>query len=353
MSGGIDSTMAALILLEAGHSVTGITMAIWDETIPLTESTKSGCFGPGEVDDLKAAKKACEKLGIEHRIIYLKDEFKDNVLSYFCKTYIAGETPNPCLLCNQRMKFGLLPQRAKEQGLDFDLFATGHYVRSAYDPKSKRYQLSRAVDLSKDQSYFLSFLSQEQLKNSIFPLGSIAKNDIRALAVKHGFEELIVKQESQDFLETDDYSILFEDGSFTGGEIVDIDGKVLGKHRGLIHYTIGQRKNLGIPGQIEAFYVLEIDAAANRIVVGPKEYLYRRDLIAEGVNWVSIPCPLSDMNISAKIRLQHDPAPCTISPMADASVKVSFVDAQLSITPGQAVVFYDGDLLLGGGFIRK
>ncbi len=353
MSGGIDSTMAALILKEQGHEVIGLTMSIWDETIPLKESSKSGCFGPGEKEDLVAARKACEKLGIEHHVIRLKDEFKDHVLSYFCDTYIAGQTPNPCLICNQRMKFGYLPQKARLMGLEFDFFATGHYVRVLFDDAKGRYQLLRAVDKSKDQSYFLSFLSQEQLSQVVFPLGFFHKEETRKLAQKYGFDELVEKQESQDFLETDDYSILFESDTFRSGKIIDINGKELGTHRGLIHYTIGQRKNLGIPGQNEPYYVLEIDAAQNKIIVGPKYYLFKADLIADNINWISIDPPEEDFGSTARIRLQHEPAPCNIKPLGDNSALVTFKEDQLSITPGQAVVFYDGDTMLGGGLIRK
>lgn len=351
ISGGIDSTMAALLLKEQGHNVIGITMAIWDESIPITESIKSGCFGPGEKEDIESARRVCGKLGIEHHVIHLKDEFKDNVLSYFCDTYISGKTPNPCLMCNQRMKFGLLPQKAREQGLEFDLFATGHYVRVRSNPETGRYQLLRAIDKAKDQSYFLTYLSQKQLASCTFPLGEITKVETKSIAMKYGFEELIAKQESQDFLETDDYSVLFEGGSFAPGDIVDINGQTLATHRGLIHYTIGQRRNLGIPGQSEPYFVLEIDAAQNRIIAGPKQFLFKRELVVERMNWISIAEPTGMMRTTAKIRLQHEPANCMIEIKEDHTVKVTFDEDQLSITPGQAVVFYDNDIVLGGGVI--
>ncbi|MDZ4182836.1 MAG: tRNA 2-thiouridine(34) synthase MnmA, partial [Candidatus Cloacimonadaceae bacterium] len=251
MSGGIDSTMSALILMEQGYEVIGITMAIWDDSIDIKESIKSGCYGPGEIHDLAAAKKACAELGIEHHVIELKAEFSQNVLSYFCSTYLDGKTPNPCVMCNQRMKFGFLPERARELGLDFDLFATGHYVRRSYDAALGRWQIHRAIDLSKDQSYFLSFLSQAQLQSVIFPLGELSKAQIRELATRRGFSYLTEKKESQDFLETDDYSVLFEKNAFAEGDIVDVQNCVIGRHKGLIHYTIGQRRNLGISGQSE------------------------------------------------------------------------------------------------------
>jgi len=353
LSGGVDSTMAAKLLLDMGYNVIGLTMSIWDGSVPIREATKSGCFGPGEEQDLIDAKAICDKLGIEHHIIRLQHEYKDKVLNYFCSTYLQGKTPNPCLMCNQRMKFGLLPLKAKEQGIEFDYFATGHYAKIEYSDRNKRYQLKRATDLSKDQSYFLSFLNQDQLSTLIFPLGELTKSDIKNLAKSCGFEELADKQESQDFLETDDYSVLFESDTFHSGDIVDIRDKVLGKHRGLIHYTIGQRKNLGIAGQTEPYYVIDIDVAKNRLIVGPQRYLYGIICKAAGINWVSIEPPQRSFWTKAKIRLQHEPADCYVIPMKDNSAEVNFEKPQLSITPGQGIVFYDKDIVFGGAIIEK
>ncbi len=352
ISGGVDSAMAAYLLKRDGYEVIGLTMAIWDDSIPIKESTKSGCFGPGEKEDLEAAVALCKKMGIEHHIIRLKDEYRDNVLAYFCGTYIEGKTPNPCLRCNARIKFGLLPQKAKAQGIEFEYFATGHYVQLGYDEANCRYQLMKAVDSSKDQSYFLSFLSQEQLSNLIFPLGAKTKPEIKALAKELGFGELADKKESQDFLESDDLSVLFSGDSYFPGEIVDIDGKVLGTHTGIINYTIGQRRNLGISGQSEPYYVIELDAANNKVVLGPKQYLYSKKCIATNINWLSIPCPQTKFTAQAKIRLQHKAAECQITPLADNSLRVEFKEVQLSITPGQGIVFYDKDIVLAGGIIQ-
>jgi tRNA-specific 2-thiouridylase len=353
LSGGVDSTMAAKILLEQGYNVIGITMSIWDGSVPIGEATKSGCFGPGEVEDLIAAKEICQRLGIEHHVIKLQDEYKDKVLDYFCSTYLSGKTPNPCLMCNQRMKFGLLPLKAKEQGIDFDCFATGHYARVEYSDKNHRFQLKRAIDLSKDQSYFLSFLRQEQLSQLIFPLGSLNKAETKATARACGFADLADKAESQDFLETDDYSVLFTNETFQSGDIVDIKDKVLGRHRGLIHYTIGQRRNLGIAGQTEPYYVIDIDNSKNRIIVGPQRYLYSIICKAVSINWVSIEPPVKPFWTKAKIRLQHDPADCYVSPINEHMAEVNFEKPQLSITPGQGLVFYDKDVVFAGAIIEK
>lgn len=352
MSGGIDSTMTALLLLEQGYNVIGLTMAIWDETIPIKESTKSGCFGPGEAEDIEAAKAAAKRLGIEHHVIQLKDEFRDNVLSYFCNTYLDGKTPNPCVFCNQRMKFGLLPKVAKEQGIEFDYFATGHYVGKTRDEQSGRWQLRKAIDPTKDQSYFLVFLSQEQLQHTLFPLGMTRKEELKELATLKGWEYLVKKKESQDFLETDDYSVLFPGNTFGPGDIIDVDGKKVGTHEGLIHYTIGQRRNLGLSGMSEPYYVVEIDAENNRIVVGPQSALFHTELVAGNINWISIEGLNSPQKLSAKIRLGHDAAACTVYPLANGTVRIVFDEPQLSITPGQITAIYDGDILLGGGIIQ-
>ena len=351
MSGGIDSTMSALLLMEQGYEVIGLTMAIWDDSLSF-ESIKSGCFGPGEAEDIESAKASAAKLGIEHHVIRLKDEFRDNVLSYFCSTYLDGRTPNPCVFCNQRMKFGLLPRTAKEQGLSFDYFATGHYVSKGFDPDTARWQLSKATDPTKDQSYFLVFLTQEQLRDTLFPLGNIRKEELKALARRLGWDSLVEKKESQDFLETDDYSVLFPSETFSPGDILSVDGKKLGTHNGLIHYTIGQRRNLGLSGMSEPYYVVEIDAKANRIIVGPQNHLYKKELIAEGMNWISVPGLGKAAKLSAKIRLGHDAADCMVYPESETSIRLVFDEPQLSITPGQVVAIYDSELLLGGGIIQ-
>jgi len=343
--------MAAKLLLDQGYEVAGLTMSIWDGSIPITGSVKSGCFGPGEKDDLASAQAIAAKLGIPHHIIDLSKQYKDDILGYFCSTYLAGKTPNPCVFCNQRMKFGLLPLKAREAGIEFDHYATGHYVRTRFNPNSGKWELLRAADLSKDQSYFLVFLAQERLSSALFPLGAMHKQETKALAISLGFPELALKKESQDFLETDDHSVLFDTGSFRSGDIVDPAGKVIGKHHGLIHYTIGQRKNLGISGQSEPYYVTGIDQIKNRLFVGPKPLLYSDILKATSASWIAGEPPDTSFSAQCKIRLQHDPAPCEVKITDAGSFSVRFREPQLSITPGQIAVVYDGDIVLGGGII--
>ncbi|MEI6079294.1 MAG: tRNA 2-thiouridine(34) synthase MnmA [bacterium] len=354
MSGGVDSTIAAYLLKEQGYNVVGVTMSIWDNSIDIPDLGKSGCYGPGEKKDIEFAASMAKKLGIRHEVIDLSKEYKDTVIKYFCSEYTCGKTPNPCVMCNQKVKFGFLMQRTLELGINYDHFATGHYVRTEFDEKRKRYLLKKAIDPSKDQSYFLSYLKQEQLEKLIFPLGEKTKVEIKELARELGFNEVADKDESQDFIETDDYSVLFDKGDIKEGDFVDLDGKKLGRHKGIIHYTIGQRKGLGISGgNSGVLYVLRIDADTNTVVVGPEQYLFSDTLTATGINWIGIPSLTSTMDVKAKIRQQHKESEASISPVdMSHDVTVKFASPQRAITPGQTVVFYDGDVLIGGGVIK-
>jgi len=356
MSGGVDSTVAAYLLKEQGYNVVGLTMSIWDNSIDIPDIGKSGCYGPGEARDIQAASDIAKQLGIQHVVVDLSKEYKSTVLKYFCDEYTCGKTPNPCVICNQKVKFGFLMQRAKEMGINYDHFATGHYVRTEYDHKSKRYLLKKAVDSTKDQSYFLSYLKQEQLEKLIFPLGDKTKVQIKELARKVGFTDVADKDESQDFIETDDYSVLFNKGDIKGGDFVDIDGKKIGRHKGIIHYTIGQRKGLGISGGNSGIlYVLKIDANTNTVVVGPEKHLFLDELMATNINWISVTGLTAPMQVTAKIRQQHKEAKATITSCKDNSltgqVSVKFETPQRAITPGQTIVFYDKDTVVGGGII--
>ena len=353
MSGGVDSTMAAYLLKEQGYKVIGVTMSIWDASVNIPDLGRSGCYGPGEEKDLEFAKAVCKKIGIEHHVVDLKKEYKESVLNYFCNEYVCGKTPNPCVMCNQKIMFGALLQKTRDAGIAFDHFATGHYVRVEQDPSTKRYILKKALDPKKDQSYFLSYLKQDQLKQLIFPLGEKTKNDIKKIATELGFKEVAERGESQDFIETDDYSVLFNKNDIKPGDILDVNGKKIGTHRGIVHYTIGQRKGLGVSGgNSGVLYVINIDAQKNTITVGAEEHLLSKELTASGMNWIAIPELTSPIKVNAKIRQQHKESPAIISPLSGDKVKAVFDSPQRAITPGQTVVFYDNDIVLGGGIIN-
>jgi tRNA-specific 2-thiouridylase len=354
LSGGVDSSIAAWLLKQDGWQVTGVTMSIWDGSVPIPDLGLSGCFGPGEVRDLEAAKEISARIGIEHRVIDLAGQYQKTVLDYFREEYLAGRTPNPCVRCNQRMKFGFLLEAARAQGVEFEKFATGHYARVRFDEASARWQLMRGKDESKDQSYFLSRLKQEQLRDLVFPLGELRKGEVKEIARELGWADLAEKDESQDFIECDDYSVLFHKGDAKPGDFVTRDGTVLGRHRGIIHYTIGQRKGLELGGGGTPWYVLEIDAPRNRVVVGPQAELQTRELAAGELNWVAwAGPPEKPIRCGVQIRQRHRAAPATVLAEANGCVKATFDEPQLSVTPGQIAVFYDGATVLASGTIEK
>jgi tRNA-uridine 2-sulfurtransferase len=351
MSGGIDSAVSALLLQKEGYEVIGATMSFWDGSIEVAQNSSQGCFGPHEAENIAAARRICEKLQIPHYVVDLREEFAKNVLSYFRETYLKGRTPNPCVVCNLLVKFGAFPRKARRDGITFDHFATGHYARAKYDGDSGRWQLLKAMDPAKDQSYFLSFLSQEQLAMTLFPLGELLKPEVKRLAGDIGLDFLQERDESQDFLDPGIQEHVLSSGPGEPGDIVDMEGKVIGKHRGIAHYTIGQRRHLGVSGMAEPHFVIRIDAGANLIVAGSKRFLYGNRLIARDINWISIPALEEELRAQTRIRLAHDPAPCILNPLKDGRVEVLFDAPQLSITPGQIAVFYSGDVVLGGGII--
>lgn len=355
LSGGVDSSVAAHLLKQQGYKVLGLTMQIWDGSLPLLDEGLSGCYGPGEPRDIAAAKALADRLGIPHHVVSLAPEYNAEVLEYFRSEYRAGRTPNPCVRCNRSMKFGLLLDRARTMGISFDIFATGHYARVSQDPASGRWQLERAVDTAKDQTYFLSHLSQTQLSRVLFPLGGMSKPEVKAIAREIGWADVADKQESQNFIESKDYGVLFGPQEQKPGPIVNTRGKLVGQHRGIIHYTIGQRKGLGIGGSTDPLYVVRLDACANTVVVGAYAELFSSTLIARELNWIGIPnAPSQPLKVQAKIRQQHKEAPATIQvvPGTD-TVETVFDEPQMSITPGQIVVFYAGELVLGSGTIAQ
>jgi len=350
MSGGVDSTVVALILKKKGYEVIGLTMKIWDDN-PLVAGNKSGCYGPGEAKDIEAAKRACKILGISHHTIELRDEYKKDVLDYFKDEYQKGRTPNPCVACNTKIKFGFLIEKALKSGVKFDYFATGHYARVSFDKESNLFILKTGLDKSKDQSYFLHRLKQSQLKKVLFPLGGKRKNDIKQFARENGLEEFADKPESQNFVECDSYSMLLPKGQ--PGYIVDNTGKVLGEHKGIINYTLGQRKNLNIGGLPEPYYVLKIDTKRNSIVAGPKSLAYSETVKVKNINWIIPIEKIKAEKIKAKIRYGADLAEAIFIEKNTTKAKLRFTKPQFAITPGQAIVFYEKDVVLGGGTIEK
>ncbi len=349
MSGGIDSTMAAFLLKEQGFTVIGLTMKIWDGPSQC-EATRSGCYGPNEASDIADAKEVCDQLDIEHHVVDLCGEYRHTVLEYFSDAYLLGKTPNPCIMCNSRIKFGSLIKKALLSGIGFDFFATGHYARVVYDRIENRYLLKRGIDKRKDQSYFLYRLSRDRFEKILFPLGDHLKEDIKTMARKAGFGKYTEKRESQDFLEWDDYGILLQNRG-QPGNIRDTAGNIIGTHRGIQFYTIGQRRMLNLSGMKEPHYVIDIDAKNNEIIAGPQKDLFSDVLIATDLHWIVPFYEHKSAPVTAKIRSTAALAPCTIFPEEDSTIRARFVSPQKSITPGQSVVFYVDDVVIGGGTI--
>ncbi|HBR16676.1 MAG: tRNA 2-thiouridine(34) synthase MnmA [Deltaproteobacteria bacterium RIFCSPLOWO2_12_FULL_43_16] len=358
MSGGVDSSVAAALLREQGYDVIGISMQLWDYTEGERDRFGSCC----SLDDLYDARRVADKLNIPFYVVNFEEAFSKAVVDYFVDGYLKGETPNPCLKCNQILKFEVLLKRALE--LDADFLATGHYSRVKYDEKRKRYLLLRGKDASKDQSYFLFTMTQKQLSKIIFPLGDLTKIDVRRLAQKYGLNVAEKKDSQEICFAPEDYPSFIakyagnraDNGSSyklePAGEIVDLNGNILGAHKGLYKYTIGQRKGLGVT-RGEPLYVLKIDAKNNQLVVGPEDDLFSKGLIAKEAHWIGIPFPDSPLDVIARIRYRHKGIEAKVAPLDDNRVEVRFERPEKSVTPGQAVVFYKGDEVIGGGWIEK
>lgn len=357
LSGGVDSALAAYLLKQQGYDVVGITMATWDgsiKNIPHVEG-REGCFGPGEDENIAQAKTAAERLGIPHYKVTVTEEYKKHVIEYFRAEYRAGRTPNPCVRCNQNIKFRALLDATRKMGVEFDYFATGHYARLNFEDPAKPF-LYAALDASKDQTYFLSRLTAEQLSTVIFPLGEMKKTDVKALAAKIGWGDFATKRESQDFLECGDYSVLFDESDNVPGDFVDLNGKVLGKHRGIIHYTIGQRKGLNIGGLPEPYFVVNIDVKKNQVVLGPRSVMSCVDVRAEELNlMVTEDSPLLKEPLMAHIRLGHKGATAHITELDTVAGKISvhFDEPQFASAPGQILVLYSGQGVIASGIITK
>ena len=347
LSGGVDSSVAALILKQQGHEVVGATMSIWGKDGMAAKSGhKNACYGPDEKEDIEEARKIAAQIDIPYYVFNCVEQYEQIVLDNFKSEYIQGRTPNPCVWCNALVKFGVLPLIAKENGIEFDKFATGHYAR--VEEKDGRFLLKRGIAPHKDQSYFLYRLKQEQLKNIILPLGSYTKDQIRKIAKDNGLE-VAEKPDSQDFYDGDYNELLGVKEK--DGNIVDLDGKVLGHHKGIWNYTIGQRKGIGVSAT-EPLYVLELRKDTNEVVIGPADKTLKKELTAVNLNWIAFDQLENERKVYAKIRSTQQPTPVTITPNGD-DVDVVFDELQKSIAIGQSVVFYDEDVVLGGGVIDQ
>lgn len=347
MSGGVDSTVAAALLLDE-YDVTGVTMRLFtNEEIQLDEH-KSCC----SLEDVEDARSAAAKLGIRHYVFNFGDRFRECVIDRFNNAYINGQTPNPCIDCNRFIKFNELLKRASELGMDY--IATGHYVRRCYNGETGRWQLKTGADMSKDQSYVLYSMTQEQLSRTLFPVGELTKAQTRELAASMQLVNA-QKPDSQDicFVPDGDYAGFIERYTgiqFPSGNFIDRNGRILGQHRGIIRYTVGQRKGLGI-ALGEPAYVISKDSSDNTVVLGSNDELFHDTAFAQDVNWVSAPCPDKPVRVTAKIRYNHTAQPGTLYPLDEGSVSLVFDEPQRAIAIGQALVFYQGELLLGGGCI--
>lgn len=348
MSGGVDSSVAAFLLKEQGYDVIGVTMQIWQDENPLTECNEGGCCGISAVDD---ARRVANALEIPYYVMNFKKEFKENVIDYFIDEYLHARTPNPCIACNRYVKWESLLTRSMQIGADY--IATGHYAR-ILQLENGRYTLQKSVTDAKDQTYALYNLTQEQLKRTLMPVGAFHKDEIRTMAEKIDLQ-VSHKKDSQEicFISDNDYGRFLEENCEAlppEGNYVDIEGTVLGRHKGIVHYTIGQRKGLGI-ALGKHMFVREIRPETNEVVLGDAEDVFSTSLVCNQLNWMSIERLEKEMDVIAKIRYSHKGAKCTIYPDGIDGVRVEFDEPQRAITPGQAVVFYQDDYIVGGGTI--
>ena len=351
MSGGVDSSTAAYILKSEGHEVVGLSMQMYDN-LTNADSTYGGCC---TIDDLTDAKRVAWKLDIPHFTLNLERNFHEKVITPFVQSYLSGMTPSPCVLCNTHVKFDLFHQKA--QAIGADKIATGHYARITHN--GDRFELRKARDLAKDQSYFLFELSQAQLSEALFPLGELTKPQVRAIAEEAGLS-VARKKESYEICfvpQKDGYGAIVErEAGITpgehAGEIVDTDGNVVGQHDGYYHFTIGQRRGLQIGGTPDRTYVVDVNPFTKRVTVGPAEALESDELIAEKAHWIG-EAPSGPIEVQARVRSRAADVAATVTPIDGDRVRLKFAQKLRAVAPGQAVVFYDSDLCLGGGWIAR
>jgi tRNA-specific 2-thiouridylase len=348
MSGGVDSSAAAALLLEQGYDVVGITLKLWPQDC--VNRAEDKCCGPQAVAD---ARSVAHKLDIPYYLVDEAEDFHNQVISYFAGEYKAGRTPNPCVMCNEKLKFGALISRARRLGAEY--IATGHFARVEKNAAG-RLLLKRGRDARKDQSYFLFSLRQEQLARTLFPLGELTKTDTREVARQCELKTAD-KEESMEicFVPDKDYGRFLQQANLVQkhrGDIVNLHGQVLGQHEGIEFYTIGQRKGLGLSSP-RPLYVIELDAANNRVVVGDESALDRDEFRVERCNWIPYDTPPASQEVTAKIRYNHPGTPATVTLGPDGGAQVKLHEPQRAITPGQACVFYQDDLVVGGGWISR
>lgn len=351
MSGGVDSSVAAWLLKEQGYDVIGVTMQIWQDEDTEVQEAEGGCCGLSAVDD---ARRVAMDLGIPYYVMNFKEEFRKNVMDYFVGEYVEGRTPNPCIACNRHVKWESLLRRSMAIGADY--IATGHYAQIDRLPGG-RYSLKTSVTASKDQTYALYNLTQEQLSHTLMPVGSYHKEEIRDMAKRLGLP-VAHKPDSQEicFITDHDYASFIEE--YTGrelppGNFVDLDGNVLGRHRGITHYTVGQRKGLNL-SMGRPVFVVEIRPETNEVVIGDNKDVFTNVLRCDKLNWMAVDgLHGKPMEVTAKIRYSHKGSPCTIREVGDDMVECRFHEPVRAVTPGQAVVFYDGDYVAGGGTIIR
>lgn len=349
MSGGVDSSVAAYLLKEAGYDVVGVTMQIWQDEEQTAQEENGGCCGLSAVDD---ARRVAWDLDIPYYVMNFKQEFKDHVIDYFVDEYVQGKTPNPCIACNRYVKWESLLKRSLDIGADY--IATGHYAQIEQLP-SGRFALKKSATAAKDQTYALYNLTQYQLSHTLMPVGQYTKDEIREIAAKINLQ-VANKPDSQEicFIPDHDYARFISentDKELTPGNFVDLDGNVIGRHKGITHYTVGQRKGLNL-SMGHPVFVTAIRPKTNEVVIGNAEDVFTKQLRCDKLNWMAIDgLHGKEMQVSAKIRYSHKGAYCTISEVEEGIVECVFEEPQRAVTPGQAVVFYDGDYVIGGGTI--
>ena len=349
MSGGVDSSTAAWLLKKKGYEVIGATMCIG--TPDRNKTGGNRCCGFSDIED---ARRVALQLEIPFYVFQFKEEFEKEIIDYFCKEYMEGRTPNPCILCNEKLKFGSFLKRAMELGADY--VATGHYARLEFDEGSGQYLLKKGIDRKKDQSYVLFSLRQDQLRHTLFPLGEFQKEEVRKMAFETGLR-VYDKPESQEvcFIPQTSYHYFLSERlkeAITAGPILDREGNVLGKHKGIPFYTIGQRRGLRLAKE-KPLYVIGIDRARNAVIVGEEREVYGDTFIAHSLNWIRSQDMATPISCKVKIRYNHAGAEATLFPMGEDALEVNLKTPQKAITPGQAAVFYDGETVLGGGWIKK